>query len=132
MVDGPAREIPERDSDSHAFAHWYIDDVSPSPEAWAPFIFADDLERIGVDVERMIEIHHHHSTSVNDLPLLDGSDPDSSVDPFRVKRRSVDCERVSPHAHHAVSEHRLFLAKAQLALSESGVVVIVHFAGTAV
>ena len=84
MIDSPAREVSKPDPDTHAFVHRYIDDVSPSPEAWAPVIFANDLERIGVDVERVIKIHHHPA-SVNNLPFLDGSDFDDGVGPFRVE-----------------------------------------------
>ena len=84
MIDGPAREIPKRDPHSHASAHGHISDVSPSPKARAPAVFAYDLKRIGVDMERVIEIHHHPA-SVNNLPFLDGSDFDDGVGPFRVE-----------------------------------------------
>lgn len=84
MIDSPAREVLKRDPDSHASTHRYIDHVSPSPKAWASAIFAHDLERVGVDMKWVIEIHHHPA-SVNDLPLLDGSNLGDSIDPFPLR-----------------------------------------------
>jgi hypothetical protein len=75
-------------------------------KACALTIFFYDLERVGVDMKRVIEIHHHPA-SVNDLPLLDGSDLGDGIDPFRIKRHAVYRETVTIHVHHSVSEHQL-------------------------
>jgi hypothetical protein len=56
MIDGSAREILKRDPNPHTFAYGHIDDVSPSREARLPIIFAYDLERVGVDMKRVIEV----------------------------------------------------------------------------
>ena len=85
MIDGSAWEIPKRDPDSDASAHAHISDVSPSSKARASFIFTHYLKLVGMDMERMIEIHHH-PPSVNNFPFLYGSDFDNGVGPFRVER----------------------------------------------
>ena len=85
MIDGLSREISKRDPDSHASAHAHISNVSPSPKARASVIFAYYLKLVGMDMERMIEIHHHPA-SVNNFPFFDGSDFDGGVGPFPVER----------------------------------------------
>jgi hypothetical protein len=79
MIDGSAREILEWDPNPDTFAHRHIDDISPSQEARLPTIFAHDLERVGVDMKRVIKIHHHHSAAVNDLGVPSISVPKVSV-----------------------------------------------------
>jgi hypothetical protein len=106
MIDGSAGEVLKRDPNPHTFTHGHIEDISPSREARLPIIFAHDLERVGVDMKRVIEIHHHHSASVNDLPLLDGSNLDVCVSSFRVERQAVDRKLHPLHTHHAASEHQ--------------------------
>src|SRR6516165_6416893 len=89
MVDGPAREILKRDSHAHTSAHGHIDGVFPSLEGRAFTILIQHLKRVGVNVEGVIE-RHHHAASVDDLPLLDGPEFDDGISPFRVERSAVD------------------------------------------
>ena len=101
MVDGPAREILKLDPHPHTFAHGHIDGVFPSLEGRAFTILAQHLKRVGMNVEGVIE-RHHHPTPVDNLPLLDGTELDDGVSPFRIERSAVDRKGHTLPVHHAV------------------------------